>query len=147
MKVRDLLNGKPSVVTVAPNAPLFEALSVMSFHKIGAVVMRGERGCPVRLVSERDVIAAISGRGRSILEESVQSVAPESCMHCQANDRLQDVMHSMNRHRTRHLPVLENGELVGIVSVGDLLKAQLEEMSLENRVLHDRALISAFANS
>ncbi|TSP09188.1 CBS domain-containing protein [Cupriavidus campinensis] len=146
MKVRDLLNGKPAVVTIDANLSLSAAISVMSYHKIGALVLRSEKGCPVRLLSERDVVSVITARGHDVLGQPVHQVAPEDCIRCDPDERLQEVMHTMSRLRARHIPVVEkSGELIGIVSVGDLLKAQLEETTLENRVLHDKALVSTFA--
>ena len=134
--VRQLLESKSAeVIAIAPDAPVIEAIKLMATHGIGALlVMDGTRLAGI--LSERDyarkvVLAGRSSREtavREIMTAEVKSVVPgDTCPHCMA---------LMTEHRVRHLPVVEHGRVVGIVSIGDLVKAVIEQQQRELDHLH-----------
>lgn len=141
MKVQDILMNKGSVVeTIRPDAKVLIAVHRMRMQNVGALVVsrNGERVDGV--LSERDVVRGLTNHGADLLDMSVVAVMSRSVPTCSPADSLGMVMAQMTRTRNRHVPVVEDGRLCGIVSVGDVVKHRLEEMELETSVLRDAYL-------
>jgi CBS domain-containing protein len=106
-------------------------------ERIGALVVVDRWGKLAGMLSERDVISALAQHGAEALSFEVHEVMTPDVTTCTPEDRIDDVMHTMTAHRIRHLPVMEEGRLVGLVSMGDLVKQRLEEKKQEAAVLQD----------
>jgi CBS domain-containing protein len=106
-------------------------------ERIGALVVVDRWGKLAGMLSERDVIWALAQHGAEALSFEVHEVMTPDVTTCTPEDRIDDVMHTMTAHRIRNLPVLEEGRLVGLVSMGDLVKQRLEEKKQEAAVLQD----------
>lgn len=119
------------VIATTADASLAEAASVLAKRKIGALVVLEEGARLVGIVSERDIVRAVAASGPDGLKKSVGSVMTQSVITCGESESINDVMTRMTRGRFRHLPVVEKGRLSGIISVGDVVKARLEEVERE----------------
>ncbi len=132
MNVAAILKGKGrAVVTVRPDTPLQTLAKKMSTKRIGAVVVVGENGTVAGIMSERDIIRAISERGADCLSEQVASFMTRQVITCTEGDTLDQLMATMTAGRFRHIPVVEDGALVGIVSIGDVVKHHIAEVEME----------------
>lgn len=124
------------VVTVAPEKTLAEAAELLSANKIGAVVVvTGERVSGI--LSERDIVKAVSRGGAAALESRVADSMTSTVVTCSPHDTMAALMNRMTAGRFRHLPVIENGKLAGIVSIGDVVKHRLAEIERESSALRD----------
>ena len=141
MKVTEILRSKGAdVITIWPGASLRSAVERMAKRNVGALVVVDDAGKVVGMVSEREVVHALAETGERALAEAVADLMPRRLITCGPDDRLADLMAVMTEHRVRHLPVVEDGRLVGLVSIGDLVKARLGELELESNVLRDAYL-------
>jgi CBS domain-containing protein len=127
-------------ITVDPAATLERAADTLSEHNIGALVVTDHSGAVIGVISERDIVQTISERGSDALNRTVQEVIDEEVPTCTPDDDVKDLMEFVTRERVRHLPVVQNGSVDGVISVGDLLKTRIEEMETEKQVLRDRLL-------
>jgi len=125
-QVRHLLEGKGgSIYTIAPDAPVLEAIKLMAEHRIGALlVMRGEQLAGV--VSERDYARKVILQGRSSAQTAVADIMRADPLTVGPQTGVLDCMRLCTDSRVRHLPVLEGGKLVGVISIGDLVKAVID---------------------
>ncbi|WP_446666332.1 CBS domain-containing protein [Flexivirga sp. B27] len=141
MRIQELLKGKGSdVVTVAADASVGQLVQLLADHKIGAVVVvTGEEIAGI--ISERDVVRALPGGAEGLLERPVSSLMTSDVISCSPDDEVSSLAESMTEHRFRHLPVVQGGQLVGIVSIGDIVKNRLEE--LQNERDHLESYISS----
>jgi CBS domain-containing protein len=114
-----------------------DAVRKLSEHRIGAVVVEDRWMKPVGIFSERDFINAVAREGAGVLDHEVQQLMSTPILSCRLSDRIDAVLATMTTARIRHLPVIENSELKGIVSIGDLVKHRLDEKELEASVLRD----------
>ena len=136
MSIQSILDHKGAdVVTIRPDASIKSAADVMRHAKIAALVLKDD-DVLVGLVSEREIIAAISELGQAALFLTVRSIA-RSVIAVSPRDSLKRAMSLMTRHRIRHLPVIDDGILVGLVSIGDIVKHRLEDLEIESNVLRD----------
>jgi CBS domain-containing protein len=129
--VRQLLDGKGRrVVAIAPEDPVLEAIQLMADHHIGAVlVMRGAELAGI--LSERDYARKVILKGRSSAETAAWEIMSSPVVSVGANDTVNTCMRLMTERRIRHLPVLEDGQVTGVLSIGDLVKAVIEEQQQE----------------
>jgi len=118
------------VATTTPARTISEVVADLTARKIGALVVL-ERGRVAGIVSERDIVKAIGNRGAGVLDDPVSSIMTRDVVTCGESDTIDRVMARMTRRRFRHMPVIEEGELVGIVSIGDVVKARIEEVEHE----------------
>jgi len=140
MLVKDVLNRKGhQVVTVGPDALVSTAVRALRVNRIGAVVVVDDGGQVVGLLSERDVVTALGLRGRNLVYLAVSDIMCRTVPVCRPDDPIMLVMRTMTEQRTRHVPVVSGGVLTGLVSIGDLVKARLDDVEVENRVLRDLA--------
>jgi CBS domain-containing protein len=137
MTVHDILQTKGAqVVSVAPGDTVGNVARVLNDRRIGAVLVR-EDGKVVGVFSERDVVRGLARYGAQALDRLVSDLMTHDVVTCKPNDTVHDVMERMTARRIRHLPVLENGQLKGIVSIGDLVKARIEEAEREAQDLRE----------
>lgn len=129
-----------NVVTIGATATLGEVVSELARNKIGAIVVVEDDHCIVGIVSERDVVRAVAERGVDVLSDPVASVMTSQVMTCEDGETINEVMARMSRGRFRHLPVEGDGRLAGIISIGDVVKARIEEVEHEAEEM--RAYIS-----
>ena len=141
MKVQDILRNKGSVVeTIRPDAKVLMAVHRMRMQNVGALVVSRDGERVDGVLSERDIVRGLTNHGADLVEMSVVAVMSRSVPTCAPGDSLTSVMSQMTRTRNRHVPVVDDGRLCGILSVGDVVKHRLEEMELETSVLRDAYL-------
>ena len=126
MSVSEILSGKgDKVITVTPDTHLVEVARTLAKHKIGALVVKdGDAVCGI--VSERDIVRHIAGDGADALQHTVADCMTKSVISCSRADTIDTVMEKMTAGRFRHLPVIEFGDLHGIISIGDVVKRKIE---------------------
>jgi CBS domain-containing protein len=138
MLVKEILDAKGhEVVTVDSGQPIWTVLRSFQVHHIGALVVV-EGGRPIGLLGERDVVTGLIRWGKKVLDLTVRDVMSTPLPTCDPRTSIGTAMRTMTDRRTRHLVVMEGGQVVGIVSIGDVVKARLDDVELENRVLRDR---------
>ena len=138
MKVAEILRSKgANVLTVERAVSLRSALDRMAVSGVGALVVTGHDGSMVGIVSERDVVRALATSGAMALDAAVEDVMTREVVTCTPDDKVTDLMGVMTRRRTRHLPVMDGARLAGIVSIGDLVKARVNELELESQILRE----------
>ncbi len=137
MKVKDILNVKASgnIITISPNASLNDAVQLLAEHRIGAVVVVDKDANPLGILSERDVVRELAKNGSAALDLIVNDVMTKDIVIGVLNDDLSYVMNTMTNNRFRHLPIMHEQSLIGIVSIGDVVKAQMEFYEGEARTL------------
>jgi CBS domain-containing protein len=140
MNIGSLLATKGvEVITARPETTIREALRLLAEHNIGAVVVQGDDERPVGIMSERDVVRALA-RDETVLARPVSGIMTRDVVVGSPQDDLLTVGHTMTERRIRHLPVMEGGKLVGIVSIGDVVKAQRDEFQGEAETLQVQLL-------
>lgn len=138
MTVQAILNVKgKDVVSVLPTDRVSSAVVTMMRHGIGAVLVRDEVGAVVGILSERDVMRGIARDGQGCLEALVGSLATREVVSCRPEDGIGHLMALMTSNRFRHLPVMRDGTLAGIISIGDVVKHRLAEVETEARSLRE----------
>jgi CBS domain-containing protein len=138
MTVRAILSAKGSdMVTMEPNANLASAVRRLADHKIGALVITGADHRLVGILSERDIVQRLAAQGASALDLPLSEVMTRKVTTCNQSDTIATVMELMTAGKFRHLPVVDQGRLVGIVSIGDVVKRRLDDMEREQSALRD----------
>jgi len=131
-KVSSVLKHKGhDVVTVAPQQTVTSVVKVLAQNRIGAVPVINEEGQLIGIISERDIIRGMSEHADAVLTLPAEQLMTRDVKTCSSEDQLVDLMEVMTLQRIRHLPVIENGTLYGIVSIGDVVKQRLEEVQSE----------------
>ncbi len=131
MTVQRILNNKgPAVVTCRPQDKVGDVAKVLADRKIGAVVITQDDAV-MGILSERDIVRAIAGQGGKALEKPASEIMTKKVITCALLDTNDDVMQVMTGGRFRHLPVVEEGKLAGIISIGDVVKRRIAEMERE----------------
>jgi len=115
------------ILSVSPETLMTEAVDLLAGKRIGAVVVTDQKGRLVGILSERDVVREISVKGPSVLDQPVSVCMTRSVVTCQESDTVDQVMSVMTTNRFRHLPVVTGGKLVGIVSIGDVVKRKIQQ--------------------
>ena len=123
------------VITIEPAATLAEAALLLTEKRIGALVIRGAGGRVAGILSERDVVHALASRGQGALDEPVSQAMTREVMTCGRDDEINSLMERMTTGKFRHLPVVESGQLIGIVSIGDIVKQRVDEMERESEAM------------
>jgi CBS domain-containing protein len=132
MNVATVLKSKGrAVTTVRPSQTLSDVAERLASKKIGAIVVVGDAGRVVGIISERDVVRAVAERGAAALQVAVDEVMTRSVVTCNEATTLDELMEIMTTGRFRHVPVVTDGALVGIVSIGDVVKHHIADMALE----------------
>lgn len=132
MKISDVVRSKGSdVVTMRPEATVGELLSVLADHNIGAVVVSHDGSSVAGIVSERDVVRHLGRSGAAVLQEPVSTIMTVEVHTCSFGDEIEDLAGSMTERRIRHVPVLEDGRLAAIVTIGDVVKHRISQLQDE----------------
>jgi CBS domain-containing protein len=138
MSISDILEHKGNrVVKAAPMDTVQSAVGLLAEHRIGAVVVEDARMHPVGIFSERDFVNAVARFGAGALTMTLDKLMSTRIVSCRPSDRVESAMATMTLAKIRHLPVIDHDRLVGIVSIGDLVKHRLDEKALEADVLLD----------
>ncbi len=136
MNVESILRGKGDrVAIVAPNASIAVAVATLKREGIGALVVSRDGSAVDGILSERDIVHALADNGPALLERRVDQLMTRRVFTCTPRDSVADLMAEMTRRRFRHMPVLRDGALAGIISIGDVVKARLDEMEYETSSL------------
>ncbi len=131
MHIRDVLQSKGSdVETITPDASVRELVDRLAQHNVGALVVSEDGETATGIVSERDVVRRLRD-GDNLLEAAVSSIMTTDIHVCDPDDSLERLMQVMTEHRIRHVPVVRNGKLAGIVSIGDAVKQRMRQLEFE----------------
>ena len=131
-KVSSVLKRKgPDVVTVTPQQTVARVVEVLAQNRIGAVPVINQEGQLIGIISERDIIRGLSEHADAVLALRADQLMTRDIKTCSSEDELVDLMEVITQQRIRHLPVIQNGALQGIVSIGDVVKQRLEEVQSE----------------
>jgi CBS domain-containing protein len=132
MNVETILRNKGSwVATIRPDATIADAVDMLNRERIGALVVSEDGGSVDGVLSERDIVIALGDRSEDLLARTVEEVMTRNVITCDPNDTVGELMAEMTNRRIRHLPVVKDGRLRGIVSIGDLVKNRLDEVEFE----------------
>jgi CBS domain-containing protein len=119
--INEILSQKGTVVwTVPPDAMVFEAIQMMADKNVGALLVT-EKGKLIGIISERDYTRKVALKGKSSKQTPVREITSGQIIHVQPDNTVEDCMRLMTEHRIRHLPVLDEGKIVGVISIGDLV--------------------------
>jgi CBS domain-containing protein len=136
MNVKAILSQKGSAVfTIEPTTPLKAAVNMLTARRIGALVVTGAGDRIVGIVSERDIVRALDAKGAAVLDAPVAEVMTRKVVTCSEGETIAEIMERMTAGKFRHVPVVEQGRLAGIVSIGDVVKARLGELQHEQDAL------------
>ena len=132
MRVHDVLRRKGAdVVTVRPEATVREVLDILAEHRIGELVVSSDGKAVEGIVSERDIVLRLHDRGPEILHANVVDIMTADVSTCRTDELLENLMALMTNQRFRHVPVVAEGALVGIISIGDVVKHRMDELQAE----------------
>jgi CBS domain-containing protein len=136
MLVSNLLEGKGTmVVTVTKEATVGDVVADLAHHRVGALVVSPDGVHIQGIVSERDIVKRLSVLHTELLDEPVSAIMSTEVRTCSPDDDVESIMNLMTKHRFRHVPVVEAGRLVGIVSIGDVVKSRIEELEKDRNEL------------
>ncbi len=138
MLVRQILGFKngSGVVTVRPTTQISEVAKLLSEKRIGAVVV-ADTDAPVGILSERDIVRELGRRSDSCLKDTAEALMTRELVTCGPEETADQVLGKMTQGRFRHMPVVEDGAMIGLISIGDVVKARLSELSMENSAMED----------
>lgn len=125
------------VVTTQPHRTLAEVAALLTARKIGAAVVTDAQGSILGVVSERDILNAVGNGGAAALEDAVSKHMTSEVLTTYEDETVDSTMEKMTHRRCRHLPVVENGKLAGIVSIGDVVKYRLEQLEHEHQAMRE----------
>lgn len=138
MNVRSILKSKGSnVVSVDAQETVSAAAQLLANHRIGALVVGNESGDIVGIFSERDIVAGIAKHGASVLAQPVSDLMTHDVVFCKPSETLVEVMGKMTDRRVRHLPVVDGDRVLGVVSIGDVVKQRIAETGHEAEALRE----------
>ncbi|WP_300078676.1 CBS domain-containing protein [Propioniciclava sp.] len=136
MKLEDVIRSKGNeVVTISPDAAVGELVDLMSGKNIGAVVVSADGHHIDGIVSERDIVRALAANGCDLQSASVRDLMTAEVVTGAPTDPIEDTAHTMTKKRVRHIPILVNGELSAIVSIGDVVKYRIDQLTDERNHL------------
>jgi CBS domain-containing protein len=132
MRIKDVVKDKASqrVVTISPEASVRDLVELLGEHNIGAVVVSSDGASVEGIASERDVVRQLR-QGSAVLDVSVASIMTSTVHTCTMDDDLDELMSAMTDRRIRHVPVVDDGRLTGVVSIGDVVKARITRLEFE----------------
>lgn len=138
MTVKRILSEKGSkVVTISPTASVADATKLLAEKRIGALVVTGAGDRVIGIVSERDIVRMLASRGAAALGVSLTDVMTRNVVTCESSGTVSALMEQMTDGKFRHVPVVDGEKLVGIISIGDVVKSRLHEMEREQSALRD----------
>lgn len=139
MSIRQILKSKGSneVLTIKPDSSVASAAGILSEKRIGALIVSADGKSLDGMLSERDIVRELGKRGTEIMAEPVSSLMTAKVITAAPDDVAVQALEKMTAGRFRHLPVVENGEMIGVISIGDVVKHRIEEVLAENTALTD----------
>jgi CBS domain-containing protein len=139
MIVRNIIDSKPShqIIAVKPTDLVRAAVEVLARHRIGAVIVSRDGDIVDGILSERDIVRALGTHGLGSLDEQVQDLMTAEVIGCHPEDTAISVMEKMTEGRFRHMPVIDANRMIGVISIGDVVKARITEVQAENAALTD----------
>ena len=137
MLVQHILASKTGqgVMTIAPGSTLTEAAEMLSAKRIGALMVSPDGTHAAGILSERDIVRELGRRGVSCMNDPVEAVMTAKLVGCHGGETADEVMRKMTEGRFRHMPVMKGDEMIGLISIGDVVKARLSELSMEKDAL------------
>ena len=137
MLVHQILKTKSTndVVTIAPGMSIAKAAELLSSRRIGALVVSRDGAIPLGILSERDIVRELGNRGTGCLTDQVDALMTRNLISCRPEDAADEILAKMTEGRFRHMPVLKDGKMVGLISIGDVVKARLSELAMETEAL------------
>ena len=132
MKINDVIKGKSSakIITITPEKTVRELLALLAEHNIGAVVVSGDGNSVDGIVSERDVVRKLNGNDET-LDATVEQIMTSVVQTCEPGHDVDELMVQMTERRIRHVPVVDNGELIAVISIGDVVKSRITQLEFE----------------
>jgi CBS domain-containing protein len=132
MRIGDVLRAKPSheVVTIGPDAGVRELLALLAEHNVGALIVSSDGTTVEGIVSERDVVRHLHSDG-TVVNNTVRAIMTTTVETCDEDTPVDELMKTMTEHRVRHVPVVHEGRLVGIISIGDVVKHRIDQLEFE----------------
>ena len=138
MQVETILQSKGMTVhTVTTHAPIADAVRILSQHRIGAVVVLADNGAVAGILSERDIVRHLADDPAGLMKHAVSEIMTREVITCGRDTAISELMEQMTRFRIRHIPIVEDGALIGIVSIGDVVKRKIEEAEHEAEALRE----------
>lgn len=137
MTVAKILRSKGTgdVVTLPPEKKVADAAIVLSEKRIGTVVISDDGETALGILSERDIVREIGRRGAACLDDTVEMMMTSKLVTCERSDRADEILQKMTEGRFRHMPVLDEGKMIGLITLGDVVKYRLSELSMEKDAL------------
>ncbi|SFB80955.1 CBS domain-containing protein [Tropicimonas isoalkanivorans] len=137
MIVQQILKGKPTagVITVKPGTSVAAAAQVLSENRIGSVVISTDGKQCAGILSERDIVRELGKRGPTCMSDKVEEMMTKIIETCGLSDQSESVLERMTEGRFRHMPVMDDGAMIGIITIGDVVKARLTELAMEKDAL------------
>jgi CBS domain-containing protein len=137
MLVSQILKSKPDVgvISVSPTSTVTEAAKLLSEHRIGTVVVSADGTSLDGILSERDIVRELGKRGTGCLNDPVSALMTAKLTTCSPSNSALDVLEMMTAGRFRHLPVMDDGKMVGLISIGDAVKGRLAQLAMEKESL------------
>jgi CBS domain-containing protein len=139
MIVRNIIDTKAirELVTIKPTEPVKSAVELLTKYRIGAVIVSSDGAIVDGILSERDIVRALGNRGAACLDGQVQDLMTAEVIGCHPEDTAMSVMERMTDGRFRHMPVIDDNRMIGVISIGDVVKARITEVQAENAALTD----------
>lgn len=137
MRVHQILKSKPEggVITIEPGASVAEAAALLSARRIGSIVVSATGTDVAGILSERDIVRELGKRGPGCMSDKIDDLMTTEIVSCSPSEDANDVLEKMTEGRFRHMPVVEDGAMVGLISIGDVVKARLSQLSMEKDAL------------
>lgn len=138
MSIASILSEKDgTVITMTPDQSIGDAAKLLAEKRIGAVVITDEQGGVSGILSERDIVKGLAASGPSVLTRTVGDLMTTEVSSCTRSETIDGVMRTMTEGRFRHMPVVEGGQLVGVISIGDVVKHRIKDLQHEAEALRD----------
>ncbi|MCY1127890.1 CBS domain-containing protein [Frigidibacter sp. RF13] len=137
MQVHQILRSKTQgpIITVPPSSTVADAARLLAERRIGAVIVSDDGAKPLGILSERDIVRDVGRRGAGCLTDKVEALMTRNLVSCGPDDSADSVLEKMTAGRFRHMPVVKDGKMVGIISIGDVVAARLSELAMEKDAL------------
>lgn len=137
MLVQQILKSKPSqeIATIKSSATVSQAAAILAEKRIGALVVTDDGSSVAGMFSERDIVRELGSRGVACMGDCIRDYMSKDISTCAKSDNADQVLQQMTNGRFRHLPVMDDGQMIGLISIGDVVLARLSEMAMENQAL------------
>ena len=138
MSVARMLEGKPkNIISAKPDDKISSVVALLAKHRIGAVIISDDSNAVKGIISERDIVRDIARNGANVLDMPVGDCMTSKVVSCTSDDTIDHVMELMTANRFRHMPVIDGGKLLGIISIGDVVKSKIEQAERDAQDMRD----------